>query len=506
MNCFGSVQRCRDALKYLETIRYGGRIAKIQGQLLYCNGPVAQIGEICRIFPSKYNPFTRQVAGVESQEAEKPGEVKAEFYGEVIALEQTHSYIMLYDQPSGLRIGDEVIALGHELEVPVSPELLGRVVDPLLRPLDGKAPIASFIRYPVVREAPPVMSRPPITEQLSIGVRAIDGLLPLGRGQRVGIFSGSGVGKSTLLGMIARNTVADVVVIALIGERSREVREFLEHDLGEEGRTRSVLVVSTSNSPALSRIRGAYSATAIAEYFRDQGHDVLLLFDSVTRFATAGREVGLAAGEPPTVRGFPPSVFNSLPLLLERAGRGERGSITGIYNVLVEGGDLDEPISDAIRGILDGHIILSRQLAERYHYPAIDVPASVSRLEQSVSAAEFRPLIAHVKSLLSIYRERQDIVEIGAYPEGSNPLLDEAIEHLPRLLEFLQQDVRENSSLEKTLGMLLGLFSDENAFKTLSSARKFQKAQENTRAGEMPQNALNRTEVRQQDLATAVLR
>ncbi len=452
MDTFDSVLRCQAALYSLDTIRYGGRIERIQGQMLYCNGPVAQIGEICRIFPSKYNPYTRH-----SVSSEITNETVPEFYGEIVALEREHSYIQLYDQPNGLRIGDGVIALGQELEVPVSEELLGRVVDPLVRPLDNGPPITAFVKYPAQREAPEVMSRPPIDRQLGVGVRAIDGLLPLGRGQRIGIFSGSGVGKSTLLGMIARNTAADIVVIALIGERSREVREFLERDLGKEGRERSILVVSTSNSPALSRIRGAYSATAIAEYFRDQGKDVLLLFDSVTRFATAGREVGLAVGEPPTVRGFPPSVFNSLPLLLERAGRNEVGSITGIYNVLVEGGDLDEPVSDTIRGILDGHIILSRQLAERYHYPAIDVPASVSRLEQKIAVPEFMPIIAHVKRLLSVYRERQDLIEIGAYASGSNPLLDEAIERLADLQQFLQQSIHENSSLEQTSQMLLEL-------------------------------------------------
>ena len=452
--------RCRTALSNLDTIKYGGKIERIQGQMLYCNGPVAQIGEICRVFPSKYNPSTRSDFFFLEVAQNTP-----EFYGEVVALEKEHCYVLLYDRPSGLRIGDEIIALGHELEVPVSEELLGRVVDPLVRPLDNGPPITAFTQYPVQREAPAVMSRPPIREQLSIGVRAIDGLLPLGKGQRVGIFSGSGVGKSTLLGMIARNTAADVVVIALIGERSREVREFLELDLGQKGLNRSVLVVSTSNSPALSRIRGAYSATAIAEYFRDRGKDVLLLFDSVTRFATAGREMGLAVGEPPTVRGFPPSVFNSLPLLLERAGRSEQGSITGIYNVLVEGGDLDEPISDTIRGTLDGHIILSRQLAERYHYPAIDVPVSVSRLEQKISIPEFRPIIAHVKRLLAIYRERQDLIEIGAYASGSNPLLDEAIELQTELQQFLQQEVQENSSLMQTLQALLGLVHRDPANK-----------------------------------------
>ncbi len=477
IDTFDSVLRCRNALYGLDTIKYGGRVERIQGQMLYCSGPVAQVGETCRIFPSKFNPCTRQE---NTELAGQPGQAAVpELYGEVVGLEREHCYIMLYDQPSGLRVGDEVIALGHELEVPVSMDLLGRVVDPLVRPLDNRGPIASFTKYPVQREAPAAMSRPPIDEQLGIGVRVIDGLLPLGKGQRVGIFSGSGVGKSTLLGMIARNTAADVVVIALIGERSREVREFLERDLGEEGRARSILVVSTSNSPALSRIRGAYSATTIAEYFRDQGKDVLLLFDSVTRFATAGREVGLAVGEPPTVRGFPPSVFNSLPLLLERAGHSETGSITGIYNVLVEGDHLDEPVSDTIRGILDGHIILSRQLAERYHYPAIDVPASISRLEQRISLPEFRPVIAHVKRLLAIYRERQDLIEIGAYASGSNPLLDEAIERLPELRQFLQQGIDENCPLEQTMRMLLALVGADSQAPAAISAETDLREQNN---------------------------
>lgn len=453
-----SLSRCNRALSQLEPIKYGGRIEKIQGQLLICYGPVAQIGELCRVLPSK----PRKPGSNLSDQELSPHANVHELYGEVVGLEKGYTTIMLYEFAEGLRIGDEIIALGHTLEVPVSEYLLGRVVDPLIRPLDDKGPVTARDYYPAVQEGPPVMKRPPITQQLGVGIRSIDGLLPIGRGQRLGIFSGSGVGKSTLLGMIARNTEADVVVIALIGERSREVREFLERDLGDEGRKRSILVVSTSNSPALSRIRGAYSATAIAEYFRDQGKDVLLLFDSVTRFATAGRELGLAAGEPPTVRGFPPSVFQNLPLLLERAGNAESGSITAIYNVLVEGGDLDEPISDAIRGILDGHIVLSRQLAERYHYPAVDVPASVSRLDLKITSPSQQKAMSYMKRMLASYKERQDLIEIGAYVEGSNPLLDEAIERMPEILDFLQQEVHSKESLEYTWQKLYEFFSSRD--------------------------------------------
>jgi flagellum-specific ATP synthase len=299
-----------------------------------------------------------------------------------------------------------------------------------------------------------VLSRRRITEPVATGVRSIDALATAGKGQRLGIFSGSGVGKSTLLGMIARNTSADVNVIALIGERGREVREFMENDLGPEGLARSVVVVSTSNKPPLARVRGAFAATAIAEYFRDQGRDVMLLFDSVTRFAWAQREIGLAIGEPPASRGFTPSVFTLLPKLLERAGTSDRGTITAFYTILVEGDDLDEPVSDAVRGVLDGHLVLSRALAERTHYPAVDVLRSISRLAIKVTSPRTRKAAAAVKRLMAIYAEAEDLINVGAYARGSNPEIDRAMDKIGEINEFLRQDIEERTDFEETLERL----------------------------------------------------
>ena len=311
-------------------------------------------------------------------------------WAEVVGASGSNLRLMPYGEVDGIEVGSSVVGSGEYLNVPVSDKLLGRVLDARGRPIDGKGDIGSADFYSIYNTPPDVLDRAPIRSQLVTGIRALDALLPVGQGQRLGVFSGSGIGKSTLIGMIARNTEADVNVIALIGERSREVREFIEHDLGEEGLKRSVVVVSTSDTPPLARLRGAYVATAIAEYFRDQGQNAMLLFDSVTRFARAQREIGLAAGEPPATRGYPPSVFSTLPKLLERCGTAERGSITGFYAILVEGDDMDEPISDTVRGILDGHLVLSRRLAQRSHYPAIDVLDSISRLATKVSTPEMR--------------------------------------------------------------------------------------------------------------------
>ena len=296
-----------------------------------------------------------------------------------------------------------------------------------------------------------MLNRRRITEQIVTGVRAIDAFTPVGKGQRLGIFSGSGVGKSTLLGMIARNTDADVNVIALIGERGREVLEFIENDLGEEGLRRSVIIVSSSDTPPLARLRGAYVATAVAEYFRDQGKDVMLLFDSVTRFARAQREIGLAMGEPPANRGFPPSVFEKLPQLLERCGTSEKGTITGFYTILVEGDDMDEPVADNVRGILDGHLVLSRQMAQAHHYPALDVLSSLSRLETKITGSAARQRIGHLRRLLSAYAEAEDLINVGAYAEGSNPVIDEAIRKRQDLMTFLRQDIEEKADIGDTL-------------------------------------------------------
>lgn len=339
----------------------------------------------------------------------------------------------------GIEVGARVRALGRGLEAPVCESLLGRVLDGLGRPLDGK-PLPRLVRWvPADTDPPPALERPPIRQPLPTGVRAIDGFLTLGRGQRVGIFAGSGVGKSTLLGMLARGTAADITVLALIGERGREVREFIDHDLGTDALARSVVVASTSDNPPAMRLAAAKVATAIAEGFRDEGLDVLLLFDSLTRVAMAQREIGLAAGEPPTTRGYPPSVFSVLPHLVERAGVSARGSITAVYTVLVDGDDLEEPIADMARATLDGHIVLSRSLANAGHYPPVDVLASVSRLASKVAASDHLEAATRLRGLLAAYDEARDLIAIGAYVRGADARVDEAIELRPRLEDFLRQ-------------------------------------------------------------------
>jgi len=333
----------------------------------------------------------------------------------------------------------------------VSDKLLGRVLDALGNPIDGKGDIESSCLYPALTSAPDPLKRRRITERITTGVRAIDGLLAVGKGQRLGIFSGSGVGKSKLLGMIARYTSADVNVVGLIGERGREPNDFIEDDLGPEGLARSVVIVTPSNSPPLARLRGAYVATAVAEYFRDQGKDVMLLFDSVTRFARAMREIGLASGEPPAQRGYPPSMFDSMPKLLERSGTSDKGSITGFYTVLVDGDDMDEPVADTVRGILDGHIVLSRDLAQSYHYPAIDVLQSISRLAPVVSGRASKSAAGIIRRNMASYARAEDLINVGAYHHGSNPEVDEAIAKHGPIEEFLIQEIDEPSSLEETL-------------------------------------------------------
>ncbi|MCL2208667.1 MAG: FliI/YscN family ATPase [Treponema sp.] len=425
--------------KYLEStertdpIKYVGKVSKVQGLLVESHGPQAIIGEICRIVAPKGR-----------------GNIRAE----VVGLKNDTVQLMVFDETEGIEIGDRVIALGSRLEVPVSAKLLGRVLDALGNPIDGKGDISSSCMYPALANPPDPLKRKRVTQRITTGVRAIDGLLAVGKGQRLGIFSGSGVGKSTLLGMIARNTTADVNVIALIGERGREVNDFLENDLGEEGLARSVLIVTPSNSPPLARLRGAYVATAVAEYFRDQGKDVMLLFDSVTRFARAMREIGLASGEPPAQRGFPPSMFDSMPKLLERSGTSDTGSITGFYTVLVDGDDMDEPVADTVRGILDGHIVLSRDLAQSFHYPAIDVLQSVSRLAPSVSGEYSKKAAGFIRRNMASYAKAEDFINVGAYPHGSNPEIDEAIGKHGPIEDFLIQDIDEPSPLEDTLSRM----------------------------------------------------
>jgi flagellum-specific ATP synthase len=382
---------------------------------------------------------------------------------------------MVYSDTNGIEIGSRVIASGSCLDVAVSKKLLGRIVNHFGKPIDGKGDIESPVRYPALAEPPDPYHRPKIKERISTGIRAIDGLLAAGKGQRLGIFAGSGVGKSTLLGMIARNTSADVNVVALIGERGREVNEFIENDLGEEGLAHSVIVVTPSNSPPLARLRGAYVATAIAEYFRDQGLDVMLLFDSLTRFARAQREIGLASGEPSATRGYPPSMFDSMPKLLERSGTSEKGSITGFYTILVDGDDLDEPVSDTVRGILDGHIVLSRDLAQRYHYPAIDVLASISRLATKVTGSETKKAVAIVRRLMASYAGAEDLINVGAYKLGTNSMIDEAISKREALEKFLVQAVEEKSPIDETLkalGKIAGVEIPASEMKTSVNVSK----------------------------------
>ncbi len=429
----GALDKYTGAISTLDPIKYTGRVEKVQGLLIECRGPVAVVGEVCQI----------QVASTGRS-----------VWAEVVGLRGAHVQLMPYDEMEGIEVGDVVTASGAPLSIPVSDRLLGRVVDAMGKPIDGRGDAGGGSVASIFRGPPDVLTRRRITEPVATGVRAIDALATVGKGQRLGIFSGSGVGKSTLLGMIARNTSADVNVIALIGERGREVREFIENDLGPEGLARSVVVVSTSNKPPLARVRGAFVATAIAEYFREQGRDVMLLFDSVTRFAWAQREIGLAIGEPPASRGFTPSVFTLLPKLLERAGTSDRGTITAFYTILVEGDDLDEPISDAVRGVLDGHLVLSRALAERAHYPAVDVLRSISRLAIKVTDARTRAAAAVVKRLMAVYAEAEDLINVGAYAKGSSAEIDQAIDKVGEVNAFLRQDIEERAELADTLARL----------------------------------------------------
>ena len=416
-----------------DTIKYIGRVTGVRGLTVTSQGPRARVGEVCRIV-------------AERADREVPAEV--------VGLAGNNVQLSPFSDIEGVEIGAAVIGTGSGLRIPVGFELLGRVVDACGEPIDGGPTLTALSTYPVNADPPDVLTRAPITEQVQTGVRAIDALVPVGKGQRLGIFSGSGVGKSTLIGMIARNTAADVNVIALIGERGREVREFIQHELGAVGLERSVLVVSTSNTPAMARLRGAFAATAIAEYFRDQGQDVMLMFDSVTRFARAQREIGLSRGEGPASRGFPPSVDAVLPQLLERCGTGERGTITGFYTVLVEGDDLDEPVSDAVRGILDGHLVLSRHLATRGHYPAIDVLESVSRLESNITDVAQRDAAREVRRLMAVYRDAEDLINAGVYQSGTNPQIDTAIRIREAIDALLRQPIAESGTLEDTVARL----------------------------------------------------
>lgn len=425
--------------KYVSTveatdpIKYTGVVQCVKGMLVESIGPQAVVGEVCQILLSRGNEPV---------------------YAEVVGLSGTTVQLMSYSDVQGIEVGCVVIASGSILSIPVGPMLLGRVLNAMGHAADGKDELFSPVHYPVFAPPPDPMKRKSISERIVTGVRSIDGLLALGAGQRIGIFAGSGVGKSTLLGMIARNTNADINVIALIGERGREVVDFIENDLGPEGMKKSVIVQATSDQTPITRMRGAYTATAIAEYFRDQGKNVMLMFDSVTRYAKAQREIGLAIGEPPATRGYTPSVFENLPKLLERTGTSDKGAITGIYTVLVDGDDLDEPVSDTVRGILDGHIVLSRKLAEKYHYPAVDVLASISRLANRVSGNVTKKAAAYIRRLMAVYQEAEDMITVGAYQKGSNPAIDDAIEHHDKIEQFLVQEVSDSAPISKTLEMM----------------------------------------------------
>ncbi len=428
-------QEFMDLLPRLETLQWAGRVRDLIGMLVASEGPAAAMGDFCEIRSSQGNTVRAQVIGFRD--------------GRVL--------LMPLEETGGLQLGDRVVARPEAARVDVGPQLLGRVLDGFGKPMDGRPAIDAVASYDLYATPPGPLEREHITEPLVTGVRAIDSLLPFGKGQRIGIFGGSGVGKSTLLGAMARHNSADVSVIALIGERNREVRDFLEKELSEEGLKRSVVVVATSDMPAALRIRAAFVALAVSEYFRDAGKSVLLVMDSVTRLAMAQREIGLAAGEPPSQKGYTPSVFSLLPKIFERAGNFKSGSITGFFTVLVEGDDFNEPICDATRSILDGHIILSRELGAMGHYPAIDILNSVSRLAGRVATPEQREASRVVRGALAEYHRSEDFINLGAYVGGSNHRLDSAIRLRPKLMEFLCQDANVTVPIDQTLSQLYSL-------------------------------------------------
>lgn len=418
-----------------------GKVAKVVGLTVESIGPAAKLNDLCHIITQ-----------------DKDQVINAE----VVGFRDDRVLLMPYDQTVGVGLGSRVENTGAPLKVMVGDELLGKVLDGLGNPIDGSE-IHCSCGYSVQAQPPDPLTRELIDTVLPLGVKAVDGLITVGKGQRIGIFAGSGVGKSTLMGMFARNTKADINVIALIGERGREVREFIERDLGPEGMKKSVVVVATSDKPALIRKKAAMTATAVAEYFRDQGRDVLLMMDSLTRFSMAQREIGLASGEPPVSRGYPPSVYGEMPQLLERAGRSDKGSITGLYTVLVDGDDFNEPIADTARSILDGHIVLDRKIAQKNHYPAIDVLQSISRVMSSIVDPQHKKAAGQLKNVLATYAEAEDLVNIGAYKAGSNPSIDYALSKIDAVNEFLQQDVYEKLSFEESIQRLEELFPEEDA-------------------------------------------
>jgi ATP synthase in type III secretion protein N len=428
------LEALRAELGATPSLRPVGRVVAATGVLLRFVLPSARVGDLVRV--------------------KRP---RGDLTAEIVGFDAEHALALPFGELTGVGPDDAVEATGGRFEIGVGAALVGRVLDGLGRPLDGLPPPDCRERALVDRDPPPALTRRPVNEPFTTGVRALDGLLTLGVGQRIGLFAGSGVGKSTLLGAIARGSNADVVVVALVGERGREVAEFLEHSLGSEGRKRAVVVVATSDAPPVERLRAVQVATTIAESFRTQGKSVLLLVDSITRVARAQREIGLAAGEPPARRGYPPSVFTLLPRLLERSGQGERGAITAVYTVLVEGGDLDEPVADEVRGILDGHVVLERSIAARAHYPAIDPLASISRVMERVALPEHVRAAQSVRALLAAYEEKRDLVTLGAYVPGSDARVDAAIVALPELERWLKQDATEIVPFARTVEELLAL-------------------------------------------------
>ncbi len=422
-----------------DTISHIGKIENIVGMTIEASGDKATIGDIEVIYSESSN---RHIPA------------------EVVGFKDNKILLMPYESISGISAGSFIRNTGNRLKIPVGNDLVGKVIDALGNPIDEGVTIKADDFLYVDSKYTNPMNRPPIEETLEFGVKAIDGVLTVGKGQRIGIFAGSGVGKSTLLGMIARNVKADINVIALVGERGREVREFIEKDLGEEGLKRSVLVVATSDQPAMLRLKCPMVATAIAEYFKDQGKDVLLMMDSLTRFAMAQREVGLAIGEPPIARGYTPSIYAEMPKLLERTGRFKEGSITGVYTVLVEGDDTNEPIADIVRGILDGHIVLTRRLANENHFPAIDINASISRLMNNIAEPDHKALAAKLRDVSSIYDKNLDLISIGAYKPGTNPVLDNAISKIDRVNSFLKQGISESFTMEETVSLLHDIFDN----------------------------------------------
>ena len=416
-----------------------GRVTKVVGLTIESVGPDAKLNDLCRIF----------VGGDRSQAV----------MAQVVGFRDKHLLLTPFDSVDGIGIGAVVENTKAPLSIPVGDELLGHTLDGIGRPTDAED-LYLPQHYPVDATPPEPMNREIISQVLPLGVKAVDGLITVGKGQRIGIFAGSGVGKSTLMGMFARNTKADINVIALIGERGREVREFIERDLGSEGMKRSVVVVATSDKPASIRKCAAKTATAIAEYFRDQGKDVLLMMDSLTRFSMAQREIGLAAGDPPVTRGYPPSVYSEMPKLLERAGNSDKGSITGLYTVLVDGDDFNEPITDTARGILDGHIVLSRKPAQKNHYPAIDVLASISRVMSSIATKEHKTMAGKLKNVMATYQEAEDLINIGAYKAGSNNNIDYAIEKIDQVNAFLCQSTEDKFDFDEVVGALEQMFGE----------------------------------------------